>query len=116
MADPAHVPAGQYARAALGVLGAWPQVAAKLAPAENVRAALALVAREEAPLGIVYRTDALAEPRVRVVDTFPPGTHAPIVYPLALLRGAGDDARAFAAFAASSQAREIWARHGFGIP
>jgi molybdate transport system substrate-binding protein len=116
VADPASVPAGKYARAALEVLGVWPQVVAKLAPAENVRAALALVARAEAPLGIVYRTDALAEYRVRIVDTFPRGTHPAIVYPLTALRGANDEARDFAAFASSPEARAIWARHGFRFP
>jgi molybdate transport system substrate-binding protein len=116
MADPANVPAGKYARTALQVLGVWSQVVAKLAPAENVRAALALVAREEAPLGIVYRTDALAEPRVRIVDVFPAGTHPPIVYPLTALRGAGDAAREFVAFAATPAARAIWSRHGFRAP
>lgn len=116
VADPASVPAGKYARSALEALGAWPQVAAKLAPAENVRAALALVARGETPLGIVYRTDALAERRVRIVDIFPARTHPRIVYPLVALRGAGDEARAFAAFAASHEARAIWTRHGFRSP
>jgi molybdate transport system substrate-binding protein len=116
VADPASVPAGKYARAALGVLQVWPQVVAKLAPAENVRAALALVAREEAPLGIVYRTDAIAENRVRIVDTFSQGTHPPIVYPLVALKGAGAGARDFASFAASPEARAIWSKHGFRFP
>jgi molybdate transport system substrate-binding protein len=116
VADPASVPAGKYARASLEALGVWSQVSAKLAPAENVRAALALVARAETPLGIVYRTDALAEPRVRVVDALPKGTHPAIVYPLIALRGASAEAREFAAFAASPEARAIWARHGFGFP
>jgi molybdate transport system substrate-binding protein len=116
VADPAGVPAGKYARAALEVLGVWPQVVAKLAPAESVRAALALVAREEAPLGIVYRTDALADYRVRIVDSFPRGTHPPIVYPLTALRGTGAEARAFAVFAASPEARAVWARYGFRFP
>jgi molybdate transport system substrate-binding protein len=116
VADPASVPAGKYARASLTVLGVWSQVVAKLAPAENVRAALALVAREEAPLGIVYRTDAIAESRVRIVDAFPQGSHPPIVYPLVALKGAGAGARSFATFAASPEARAIWAKHGFRFP
>ena len=116
IADPRAVPAGRYARASLEALGAWKAVEPRLAPAGDVRAALALVARGEAPLGIVYRTDALAEPRVRVVATFPEASHPPIVYGLALLDGAAADARAFAEFAASPPARAAWARHGFRFP
>jgi molybdate transport system substrate-binding protein len=116
LADPRAVPAGRYARAALESLGAWKGVEARLAPAGDVRAALALVARGEAPLGIVYRTDALAEPRVRVVGAFPEASHPPIVYGMALLAGATPDARAFADYAASAPARAIWARHGFRFP
>jgi molybdate transport system substrate-binding protein len=84
MADPAAVPAGRYGKAALEKLGVWNTVASRLAAAENVRAALLLVARGEAPLGIVYSTDAAVEPGVRIVGTFPPDTHPPIVYPIAL--------------------------------
>ena len=116
LADPRAVPAGRYARAALEHLGAWKQVENRLAPAADVRAALALVARGEAPLGIVYRTDALAEPRVRIAATFPDGSHPPIVYGLAELAGANPAAHAFAAYAASPPARAIWARHGFRFP
>jgi len=116
VADPRAVPAGRYARAALESLGAWKGVQPRLAPAGDVRAALALVARGEAPLGIVYRTDALAEPRVKVVATFPEASHPPIVYGMALLDGAGPEARAFAEYAASPPARTVWARHGFRFP
>ena len=116
IADPRAVPAGRYARAALERLGAWKAIAPRLAPAGDVRAALALVARGEAPLGIVYRTDALAEPRVKVVATFPEASHPPIVYGMALLAGATADARAFAEYAASPPARAAWARHGFRFP
>ena len=116
VADPRAVPAGKYARAALESLGAWQSVQARLAPVADVRVALALVARGEAPLGIVYRTDALAEPRVRVVDTFPEASHAPIVYGIVEIRGATPAARAFARYAASPPARAIWARHGFRVP
>ncbi len=116
LADPKSVPAGKYARAALESLGVWDRVRERLAPAENVRAALALVARGEAPLGIVYRTDALAEPRVAIVDTFPASSHPPIVYPLAIVRGAPDAARELARFLAAPQARAVWRRHGFGFP
>src|SRR5205085_2346991 len=83
---PASVPAGKYAKASLEALGVWASVAAKLAPAENVRAALLLVSRGEAPLGIVYETDAAVDPGVRVVDRFPPDSHPPIVYPIAVTR------------------------------
>ena len=114
LADPGAVPAGRYARAALESLGVWEQVRERLAPAENVRAALTLVARGETPLGIVYRTDALAEPRVAIVDTFPAKSHRPIVYPMAVMRGAPPAAREFASFAASPAARTIWRWHGFG--
>ena len=78
------MPAGKYAKAALENLGAWGGVEGKLAQAENVRAALALVARGEAPLGIVYKTDAASDPTVRIVGTFPADSHPPIIYPAAL--------------------------------
>jgi molybdate transport system substrate-binding protein len=84
-ADPASVPAGRYAREALENLGVWKSVEAKIAAAQDVRAALLLVARGETPLGVVYSTDAAVEPRVKVVGTFPDNTHAPIVYPAALV-------------------------------
>ena len=84
VADPASVPAGKYAKSALTSLGVWNGVVDHLAQAENVRVALAYVARGETPLGIVYTTDALAEPKVKIGDTFPDKTHAPIVYPAAL--------------------------------
>jgi molybdate transport system substrate-binding protein len=116
IADPRAVPAGKYARAALESLGAWRAVAPHLAPVADVRSALALVARGEAPLGVVYRTDALAEPRVRVVDAFPAASHPPIVYGMVEIRGAAPAARDFARFAASPEARAIWARHGFRTP
>lgn len=114
MADPASVPAGKYGRAALVALGAWDAVAAHIASAENVRAALALVEHGEAPLGIVYATDALASGRVRVVDTFGEDTHPPISYPIALL-GAGANTRAvaFYRFLLSAEGKAIFARHGF---
>src|SRR5581483_4023168 len=93
--DPDSVPVGKYARAALEKLGVWNSVSGQLVRAENVRTALAFVARGEAPLGIVYRTDALAEKRVRIVDLFPEGTHPPIVYPIALTLHAGPQAQRF---------------------
>ncbi|HET7731945.1 MAG TPA: molybdate ABC transporter substrate-binding protein [Usitatibacter sp.] len=115
MADPA-VPAGRYAREALESLGVWRAVRGRLAPADNVRAALALVARGEAPLGIVYRSDAQAEPGVVVVDVFPPSSHSPIVYPMALLRGAGAAAQDLARYLRTDSARATFVRHGFGLP
>ena len=78
------VPAGKYGKAALEKLGAWTSVKDSIAQAENVRAALVLVARGEAPLGIVYSTDAAAEPGVKIVATFPEDSHPPIIYPAAL--------------------------------
>jgi molybdate transport system substrate-binding protein len=113
IADPDSVPAGRYGRAALDSLGLWTAVAARLARAENVRAALALVERGEAPLGIVYATDALAAPGVTVVATFPAASHPPIRYPLALLEGAGEEGQGFYRFLVSAEGRAIFARHGF---
>jgi molybdate transport system substrate-binding protein len=113
--DPDSVPAGDYARSALTRLGVWQSVAPRLARAENVRAALAYVARGEAPLGIVYRTDALAEKRVRIVDTFPADTHPPITYPAAATVGARPETGRYLQFLASDEAREIFARYGFTL-
>jgi molybdate transport system substrate-binding protein len=114
IADPQSVPAGRYAKAALESLGVWPSVQSKIAPAENVRAALALVARGEAPLGIVYRSDTFDEPKVRIVATFSASTHTPIVYPAALTASARDPgAAAFLAFLSSPVARSVFAKHGF---
>jgi len=114
MADPAAVPAGKYGRAALTKLGVWPGVAGRIASAENVRAALALVERGEAPLGIVYATDAKASARVRIVGVFPTASHPPILYPMALLRTARNrDANAFRRFLLSPQGKAIFVRHGF---
>lgn len=116
MADPDSVPAGLYGKAALTKLGVWDAVAARLARAENVRAALAYVARGETPLGIVYGTDAAAEKRVRVLDVFPEGTYPPIVYPAALSAGAQPAAQQYLAFLTGEAARTIFARHGFKSP
>jgi molybdate transport system substrate-binding protein len=117
LADTDAVPAGKYAKAALENLGQWQGVADRIAPAENVRAALVLVERGEAPLGIVYATDAMASEKVRVVLTFPAESHPPIRYPIAILATSSDpDAAAFLAFLASPEARRIFARHGFQEP
>jgi molybdate transport system substrate-binding protein len=116
MADPNAVPAGKYGKAALTALGVWPLVAAQVAAAENVRAALLLVARGEAPLGIVYQTDAAAEPAVRVVAAFPPDTHPPIVYPMALIAGSQNpDAPALAAYLRGAAARTPFEAQGFTV-
>jgi molybdate transport system substrate-binding protein len=116
LADPVAVPAGKYARAALASLGVWDAVADRIASAENVRGALRLVALGEAPLGIVYRTDALVEPAVVIVDTFAEATHPPIVYPMALTASASAAARDVLAFLRGSLARAVFAREGFGLP
>lgn len=116
VADPDTVPAGRYARAALGKLGVWDSVAGRLVPADNVRTALNFVARGEVPFGIVYGTDARGESRVRLVDTFPPDSHAPIHYPAAALARAGADARSFASFLSGPEARADFDKAGFGTP
>ncbi len=114
--NPASVPVGKYAQAALTKLGVWDQVQPKIAGADNVRAALALVARGEAKLGIVYATDARAEPKVRVVDTFPAASHAPIAYPFALTKAAASpDAAAFLAYLGSPGAVRIFEAEGFSV-
>ena len=116
LANPASVPAGKYAKAAFTALGVWPSLEGRVAGAENVRAALALVSRGEAPLGVVYRTDAMADPGVRVVDAFPPGTHPPIAYPAAAVKGGRvDEAKRFLDHLRSPAARAIWERAGFRL-
>jgi molybdate transport system substrate-binding protein len=106
------VPAGQYGKAALTSLGLWEGVADRVAQADNVRAALALVAVGAAPLGIVYATDASAEPRVTLLGVFPEESHPPILYPAAAI-GPGEAGAAFLAFLQSEEARAVFARHGF---
>ncbi len=114
MADPDSVPAGKYGRTALESLNAWRGVEGKVARAENVRAALALVERGVAPLGIVYATDARASKGVRVVAVFPAASHPPIRYPLAILKQSRSaDAAGFRAFLLSPRGRAIFVRYGF---
>ncbi len=114
LADPDAVPAGRYAKEALTRLKVWQSVQGKLARAENVRAALALVARGAAPLGIVYATDARAQGGVRVVGAIPPETHWPIIYPLARLStSTHPEADAFRRFLMSGEAKAIFRRYGF---
>ena len=113
MGDPASVPAGTYARAAFEALGLWTIVQPRAAFADNVRGALLFVARGEAPLGAVYTTDALAEPRVKIVATIPEKAHPKIVYPLAATAKAGDEARLFITFLKGATAKAIFEKQGF---
>jgi molybdate transport system substrate-binding protein len=115
LADPASVPAGKYAKAALTALGVWDSVSSKVANAENVRVALEYVARGEAPYGIVYATDAKAAPAVHVAGIFPEDSHPPIVYPAALTKTASPGAKPFLDFLGSAQARAIFEKAGFTV-
>jgi molybdate transport system substrate-binding protein len=116
MADPDAVPAGKYGKAALEHLKLWPGVAGKVVRAENVRAALALVESGEAPLGIVYATDAAASKKVRVLAAFPADSHPPIRYPIAVLAASSNgQAGGFERFLTSPRGRAIFARYGFGV-
>ena len=115
IANPDTVPAGKYGKAALTALGVWDSVSTHLADAEDVRVALAYVARGEAPLGIVYRTDAKAEPNVKVAGIFPESSHPPILYPAALIKDAKPDARAFLAYLSSPPARAVFEKDGFTV-
>jgi len=113
----ASVPAGKYARAAFLSLGIWAALQPRVAQAENVRAALMLVARGEAPLGVVYASDARAEPRVRVLAHFPASSHPPIVYPVARVAASRHPgAVRFGRWLQGPQARAIFRRHGFLVP
>jgi molybdate transport system substrate-binding protein len=114
MANPDSVPAGKYGKSALEALGVWSSVENRVARGDSVRSALTLVSRGEAPFGIVYRTDALADRGVRVVDAFPSDTHAPIVYPVAIVAGAKSPAAmALLGFLGSANAQAVWRKHGF---
>jgi molybdate transport system substrate-binding protein len=113
--DVRAVPVGRYAKAALEKLGAWPKAAPKMAMTENVRAALALVARGEAPLGIVYETDAKVEPGVKIVGTFPADSHPQIVYPFAATVTAKPQAVGYLSFVRSAAARSVFERYGFSL-
>jgi len=116
MGDPDHVPAGIYGKAVLESLGIWQAVGSQIARADNVRAALALVARDETPLGIVYRSDAVADPGVRVVGTFPEDTHPPIIYPVAVIAGSEHPAAAeLVDFLGSAAAAAVFERFGFSL-
>lgn len=115
--EPGSVPAGKYAKAALTKLGVWSGIDKRIIAADNVRSALRFVASGEAPLGIVYRSDAVSEPSVRLVDTFPPDSHAPIRYPVAIIAGHDDDAaRALLALLHGADSAALFRRHGFDAP
>lgn len=114
MANTDAVPAGKYGKAALTALGLWEQVKDRTAQAENVRAALILVSRGEAPLGVVYRSDALSDPAVELVATFPSSTHPAIIYPIAITAHASSpDANEFLDELKSARARATFEQHGF---
>lgn len=112
--DPSNVPVGRYAQQALVKLGVWHIAEPRLARADNVRAAMVLVERGEAPLGIVYATDAAASSRVRVAGTFPPDSHPPISYPFAIIAGRGrPEVRALFGHLLGAEAAATFRRHGF---
>jgi molybdate transport system substrate-binding protein len=113
--DPDSVPVGRYARGALTSLGVWNDVVDRLVRAEDVRSALAFVARGEAPLGIVYETDARTDRRIRVVALFPESSHLPITYPVALTAGAHAEAGPFVDFLRSDVGRAAFERFGFKV-
>lgn len=111
--DPGSVPVGRYAKAALTKLGVWDQIAGKVVGTENVRAALAFVARGEAPLGIVYEADARIDDKVRIVDVFPADSHPRISYPAAVTRTDNKQAQAFVEFCRSATAQQLLRKYGF---
>ena len=116
IADPNGVPAGRYGKAALESLGVWSTIADRLAPAENVRAALALVARGETPLGIVYQTDAASDKDIKIVGIFPQDTHPPIIYPIAVVVSSTNPAAlGYLAYLKSRAARPTFEKHGFTV-
>lgn len=112
--DPDHVPAGIYAHQALETLGVWGSVESKLARAGSVRAALLFVERGDCPLGIVYRSDALSDPKVRVVGTFPADSHPPVIYPAARIAGHGSPAAIeFLHYLIGPEASAVFKKYGF---
>ena len=116
MGDPDHVPAGIYGKQALESLGVWDAVESRVARSKDVRAALALVERGEAPLGLVYATDAAISKQVRVTGTFPETTHPPIIYPVAVVAGKRSPATdRFMALLQSPEAKSIFEKYGFSV-
>jgi molybdate transport system substrate-binding protein len=116
MANPDSVPAGKYGKSALENLGVWAAVESHVARADNVRAALALVSRQEAPFGIVYKTDALADKGVRIVDTFPANSYPPVIYPVAIVAtGTGTSPKALLDYLRTAPAAAVWEKYGFDI-
>ena len=116
MANTDAVPAGKYGKAALEALGVWPSVSTRVAQAADVRAALTMVSRGEAPLGIVYQTDAAADPNVKIVGMFPENAHPAIIYPIAVTANSTHpDALNFVRYLASPAARPLWEKHGFSV-
>jgi molybdate transport system substrate-binding protein len=111
--DPDSVPAGRYAQSALTSLGVWRDISNHLIRADSVRAALAFVDRGEAPLGIVYETDALIDNKVRVVDVFPDASHSPIIYPIALTTAAKPEAAKFVDYLRSPACDIVFRKYGF---
>lgn len=111
--DPDTVPVGKYARSSLVSLGVWDDIADRLVRADNVRSAMMFVSRGEVPLGIVYTTDALLDKKVRIVDTFPESTHAPITCPGAAIRSARPEAAAYLAYLSGPEAAATWKKFGF---
>jgi molybdate transport system substrate-binding protein len=116
MADPNAVPAGKYGKAALTKLGVWDSLSTSVAAAENVRACLLLVARGEAPYGIVYKTDAAIEPKVRIVGTFPSDTVPPIIYPIGQVASSKNpDDVAFINYLSGPDATKQFEHYGFSV-
>ena len=116
MADPNAVPAGKYGKAALTKLGVWDSVSGSVAAAENVRACLLLVARDEAPYGIVYKTDAAIEPKVKIVGTFPDNSFPPITYPIAKTAASKNpDAAAFITYLSGPDGTKQFEHYGFTV-
>jgi molybdate transport system substrate-binding protein len=114
--DPDHVPVGKYAKAAFEKLGIWKEIEPRLARASDVRGALALVERAEAPLGAVYSTDAAIGKNVKIVSAFPPDSYPPIVYPAALIKAhESQDAKKFFDFLKSPEAKTIFEKYGFNV-
>jgi molybdate transport system substrate-binding protein len=117
LGEPNSVPAGKYAKASLTSLGVWDSIETRVVSADNVRAALNFVAKGEAPFGVVYRSDAVSEPAVRVVDTFPDSSHAPIVYPAAIVvEHDSPAARKLLALLHAPATQAIFTRYGFDAP